>query len=425
MMGLMLLTLVLLLIIGVPLGFSLVLASVIYTITGGNIPLPSFPQRMISGVDSFAFMAIPFFFLAGELMNHGGLTKRLVKFANGLVGWVHGGLAYVTIVVNMILAGMSGSALADAAATGSVLIPAMEKAGYEKRFASALVASAGTIGPVIPPSIPFVIYASIAGVSVGKLFIAGALPGLFMGLFMMAVVYVVARKRNYPREERQSMQEFLKGTKDAVLALLMPLIILVTILTGITTPTEGSVIAVVYAFIIATVVYKEIKLKSLIDIIYHTAINSAVIMFIVSAANQFGWVLSREQVPHKLQMVVTSLTDNWVLLLFLLNILLLFLGCVMEGNAIIIILVPVLLPLLKQFNIDLIHFGVVLTLNMMIGLISPPVGMNLFVVSRVADISLSEIIRELMPFLVALLILLIIVTYVPQFPLWLPSLIIK
>jgi C4-dicarboxylate transporter DctM subunit len=424
-MGLMLLTLVLLLIIGVPLGFSLVLASVIYTITGGNIPLPSFPQRMISGVDSFAFMAIPFFFLAGELMNHGGLTKRLVKFANGLVGWVHGGLAYVTIVVNMILAGMSGSALADAAATGSVLIPAMEKAGYEKRFASALVASAGTIGPVIPPSIPFVIYASIAGVSVGKLFIAGALPGLFMGLFMMAVVYVVARKRNYPREERQSMQEFLKGTKDAVLALLMPLIILVTILTGITTPTEGSVIAVVYAFIIATVVYKEIKLKSLIDIIYHTAINSAVIMFIVSAANQFGWVLSREQVPHKLQMVVTSLTDNWVLLLFLLNILLLFLGCVMEGNAIIIILVPVLLPLLKQFNIDLIHFGVVLTLNMMIGLISPPVGMNLFVVSRVADISLSEIIRELMPFLVALLILLIIVTYVPQFPLWLPSLIIK
>jgi C4-dicarboxylate transporter DctM subunit len=376
---------------------------------------------MIAGVDSFAFLAIPFFFLAGELMNHGGLTARLVKFANGLIGWIRGGLAYVTVIVNMFLAGMSGSALADAAATGSVLIPAMEKAKYDKGFAAALVATAGTIGPVIPPSIPFVLYASIAGVSVGKLFIAGAIPGIVMGLFMMLVIYIVSRKRNYPKEKKQTMKELLAGSKDAILALCMPFIILFTIISGITTPTEGAVIAVVYALVISVFVYKEIGFKDIIEITYQTAINSAVIMFIVSAASQFGWVLAREQIPNKLQQFASSVTDNPIVFLILINFLLLFLGCVMEGNAIIIILTPVLLPVLKNFGIDLIQFGVILTINMMVGLITPPVGMNLFVVSKVAKIPVSEIIKELKPFIIALLVLLIIVTYIPSVSLWLPS----
>ncbi|MGD9155669.1 MAG: TRAP transporter large permease [Bacillota bacterium] len=425
MLSLMFVVFIILLIIGVPLGFSLVLASVVYIMGGGGIPLPSIPQRMISGIDSFSFMAIPFFFLAGEIMNHGGLTTRIVKFCNGLVGWVRGGLAYATVVVNMILAGISGSALADAAATGSILIPAMEKAGYEKRFAAALSASAGTIGPVIPPSIPFVLYASISSVSVGKLFLAGAVPGIVMGVFMMIVIYWIARKRNYPREKRQTGREMLNGFKDALLALLMPLIILGTILFGITTPTEGAVIAVVYALIVSMVVYKEINLKSLIDITYNIAISSAVIMFIVSAANQFGWILSREQVPIKLQMAAGAFTSNPMILLLLINLLLIFMGCFMEGNSIIIILTPVLLPMLQKYGINLLHFGVLFTLNMMVGLLTPPVGMNLFVVSKVSGVSLSEIVRELLPFLLGLVVLLIIVTYVPQFSLWLPSLFVK
>src|SRR5665648_149295 len=283
---------------GVPLAITMVLASVSYLLLGNAFPVQAIPQRMIVGSDSFTFLAIPFFFLAGELMNNGGLMIRIVKFVQGLVGFIRGGLAYVNVVTNMIMAGMSGSALADAAATGTVLIPAMEKAGYSRAFAAALTAAAGTIGPIIPPSIPFVLYAGMANLSVGKMFMAGAVPGVGMGLFLIAASYFISVKRGYGKEARQSFREIFANFRHAFLALLMPVIILGGILSGVTTATEAAVVAAVYSLIVSMFIFKAITVKDLPNIIYKAAIDTAVIMFIVSAASMFGWILGREQVPQ-------------------------------------------------------------------------------------------------------------------------------
>jgi tripartite ATP-independent transporter DctM subunit len=425
MIAVMVLCFIVLVLLGVPLAFSLVLSSIIYMLTSGSLPLEVVPQRMMVGLDNFTFLAVPLFLLAGELMNFGGITTRLVNFVQNLIGRMPGGMGHVTIVTNMVMAEISGSALADAAATGSVLINAMDKAGYRKSFAAALVSASSTVGPIIPPSISFILYAIIANVSVGKMFIAGAIPGIVVGLSLMVLVAIIAKKQNFPRGERGSFKQIVRSFFRAFFALFMPVIILGGVFTGVFTATESAVVAVVYALIVSGVIYRELKWSQIPQIFLNTAKGTAVVMVIVSAATLFGWILSYSQIPHLLANTVTGLTNNPYLILFFINILLLMLGLFIEGGPLIVLLAPVLLPLVLKIGIDPVHFGVMMTLNSMIGMVMPPVGMLLFVTSSVAKIKLQTVYGEIVPFIVVLFIVLMMVTYIPQITLWLPNVFYK
>lgn len=413
----------LLLALGVPVAFAIGIASAAYILTAGESLRPVvLAQMTVSGADSFILLAVPFFIFAGELMNAGGITRRLIAFAESLVGSLRGGLAYVVVIVNMIMAGVSGAAIADAAAVGSVMIPSMIKGGYPRGFAAAVNASAATIGPVIPPSVGFIIYASLANVSVGQLFLAGAIPGLVMGLYMMVVCYLMARRADLPRSERTSARRVLYGAKDAAWALLMPVIILGGILAGVVTPTEAGVLAVLYGLFVGLVVYREIKLGDLPYLLAKSAKQTAVIMFIIASAKAFGWLLTHMGAPETLMNGFASLSEQpWVFLLII-NVAILALGCFMEGGSLMIILTPLLLPVLMHYNVDLVHFGVVFQLNIMIGLLTPPIGMLLYVITGVSGVEMSEILGYLWPFLAAIVLVLLLITYVPAITLFLPQL---
>lgn len=408
--------------VGVPVAFAMGLTSLVVLILVGNVPLQTIPQRMITGADSFPLMAVPFFLLAGNLMSTGGITMRLIQFASAMIGHVRGGLVYVVIVTNMIMAGMSGSAVADAAATGSVLIPAMEKAGYNRRFAASVVGAASTIGPIIPPSVPFVVFGAMSQVSIGRLFFGGAIPGVLMGLYMMAVVYVLAQRRGYPKGERVSCGQFLVATREALLPLMLPVIILGGILGGIFTPTEAAVAAAVYAFFLGTFVYRELTPRDLAKALLDTGITSATVMFIIANANILGWIMAREQAGQVVTQLITSVSTNPAVILLTINILLLILGCLIDSTANIILLTPLLMPLVKSVGIDPVHFGVVMVLNLMIGLMTPPVGMTLYVVSQITGLKVMEIAREAWLFIVALVAVLLTITYIPWLVTFLPNL---
>jgi len=415
--------LLLLLALEFPVAIAMTGASVAYLLLRGDIPLVVVAQRVTVGVDSFVLLAIPFFFLAGELMNRGGITQRLVDLAQALVGGVRGGLGHVTVVTNMIMAGMSGSAVADAAGTGAVLIPAMEQAGYPKTFSAALVGAASTIGPVIPPSIPFVIYGGITGVSVGRLFLGGVVPGVLMGVFLMGAVYMVAKRRGYRAEGWLTLSEALHSTWRAIPVMLFPVIILGGIFSGIVTPTEAAVVAVVYAVLLSTLFYRELSLDNLFSILAAVAGNTAKITFIIASAGLYGWLLAREGVPQQLTELFLSISrEPWVILLMV-NVLLLILGCLMETTALLVILTPVLMDLITRVGIDPVHFGVVLTLNLMIGLLTPPVGMTLYVMVSLTGISVTDFTRECGIFMVALVVVLGLITYVPKLVIFLPQLV--
>lgn len=414
-----------LILLGVPLAFALVISSILYILIVGGLPLELIPQRMMVGMDNFTFLAIPLFLLAGELMNYGGITNRLVGFIQSLIGRVRGGLGHVTVVTSMVMSEISGSALADASATGSVLINSMDKAGYKKSFAAALVAASSTVGPIIPPSISFILYAIIANVSVGKMFMAGAIPGIVVGVSLMIYILLVAKKKNFPKGERISIKQIGRTFLKAFFALLMPVIILGGVFAGIFTATESAVVAVVYAIIISGFIYRELKWSQIPQILINTAKGTASVMVIVSAATLFGWILSHSQVPQILANTVMGLTDNPYLILLFINILLLVFGLFIEGGPLIILLAPVLLPLVLKVGIDPVHFGVVMTLNSMIGMIMPPVGMLLFLTSSIAKIKLHTIYREIVPFVIVIFIVLMLVTYIPQITLWLPNLLYK
>jgi C4-dicarboxylate transporter DctM subunit len=407
---------------GMPVAVAIGGACVVYLFFGGDrVPAIALAQRITSGADSFIMLAIPFFMLAGELMNAGGITKRLVRLARGLVGHFSGGLAYVVVLVNMIMAGVSGAAIADAAAVGSVMIPSMERDGYRKEFAAAINAAAATIGPVIPPSVGFVIYGSLANVSVGKLFLAGAVPGVIMGIYLMAACFVVARREKLPRGENVPFREKLHALKDSAAAIIMPVIILGGILTGVVTPTEAAVIAVVYGLFVGLFVYREIKPAQLPRMLANAGKSTAVIMFIIAVAQAFGWFLTRMGVPGKLVGMFGGLTHGAVIFLVVINVVLLILGCFMEGGSIMILLTPLLMPVIAGFGIDPVQFGVVMQLNIMIGLLTPPVGMLLYVVAGISKLPIQKMMRDMMPFYAALLAVLIMVTYIPELSLWLPS----
>jgi C4-dicarboxylate transporter DctM subunit len=408
--------------LGLPIALCMGFTAVIFFVVLGQADvLLMLPARMYSGTTSFTLLAIPFFILAGNLMNTGGMTQRLVHFAQCLVGHIRGGLGHVTVVTNMIMAGMSGSAVADATGTGVVLIPAMEKAGYPRAFSAALVGAASTIGPIIPPSIPFVIFGSITGTSVGRLFLGGFLPGVLMGALLMITVAILSKRRGYRREERVSRRELWIAALQATPAWGAPIIIIGGILAGVFTPTEAAVAASLYALILGMLVYKEIAVRDLPRILWETIQNTVQVMFIISAASIFGFLLVRQQVPTTLVEGLMSLTATpWVVLLII-NVILLILGCFMEAIAIMLLTIPVFMPLIGRVGVDPVHFGVVLTLNLMIGLLTPPVGMCLYAVSSVSKVPLWTLAQELWPYLVALAVCLALVTYIPGLVLWIPN----
>ncbi|MGD8227301.1 MAG: TRAP transporter large permease [Desulfobacteraceae bacterium] len=399
------------LIIGVPVAFVLGLTPLVALITQGETPLVLVAQRIFTGMDSPVLMAVPFFILAGNIMGAGGMTQRLVRFCNVIVGPLRGGLAYINVAISMLFAGITGAAVADTSAVGSILIPAMKKEGYDSDFSAAVTATSSTIGPVIPPSIPFIIYGVLGEVSIASLFLAGFVPGIMLGLFQMIVIWFYAQKRQYPKRSRPPFQEAIRVSVDAFLVLLMPIIILGGILSGIFTPTESACIAVFYALFIGLFVYRDIHLRDLPRILIRTGVTSSLVMLVIGTASIFSWLLASEEIPHLVTDAILNLTHNKILILLLMNILLLVIGTFMETTASLIILTPVLLPLMVKIGVDPLHFGVILVLNLVIGLTTPPVGVCLFVACAIGQTTLERLSRAILPFLVASIAVLIICTY--------------
>jgi tripartite ATP-independent transporter DctM subunit len=409
-----------LLMFGVPVAYALGISSLFYLL-GAGIDLFAIPQKMYSGIDSFVLLCIPGFVLAGNLMNVGGITQRIVHFANACLGHITGGLGLANVGSSMVFAGISGTAVADTASVGGIMIPAMQKAGYDTEFSCAITAASSTIGPIIPPSVPMIIAGTLTGISVGKLFIGSMIPGILIGLFQMVVCYYLSKKRKYPKESRKTVKEIFTAFKSAFWAILMTIIILVGILGGIATPTEASIIAVIYALIIGLFVYKELKISMLPKIFAESAGSAASILILVGFANVFAWILASEQIPQIIANGILEISTNKLIVLLLINILLLFVGMFMETISALVILFPVLLVVTRQLGINDIQFAIMAVLNLIIGLVTPPVGVCLFIASNIGKISLSKISRAIAPFLLANLLVLLLVTYVPAITLWLPS----
>ncbi|MFS2008431.1 TRAP transporter large permease [Azospirillum sp. CT11-132] len=417
-------TFAVLLILGAPVGIALGGASAVYLV-GSDIDLAVVPQFMYAGMDSFVLLCIPGFVLAGNLMNGGGITDQIVLFSNRLVGHIRGGLGLANVTGSMVFAGISGTAVAETASIGAVMIPAMRKSGYDAPFAAAVTAAASTVGPIIPPSVPMIIVGTLTGLSVGKMFMAGAVPGLLLGVGMMLTVWILARVRNYPREPWQGFGALLRASRGAFWALLMTAIILFGIVGGYFTPTEASIVAALYAFVIGLFVYKGFKLRQLPGILLESAIGAGGLILLVGLANVFGWILTSEQIPQAIAASMLALTTNKYLIILLINILLLIVGTFMETIAALIILFPPLLAVATQVGIDPIHFATFAVLNLMIGLTTPPVGVCLFVAANIAKISLGAITKAIWPFLLCNIVILFLVSYIPALSLWLPSLLFR
>lgn len=423
--AILLVSLFVLIIIGVPIGIALAGSSMIFILVTGNVPDLVVVHRMVNGVDSFPLLAIPFFILAGNLMNSAGITNRIFAFATALVGWMRGGLGHVNIGASVLFAGMSGAAVADAGGLGTIEIKAMRDAGYDDDFAVAVTAASSTIGPIIPPSLPMVIYGVMASASVGQLFAAGFIPGLLMAVSLMLMVAWYARRRNYPRDTRFNFGLIGKTFAHAFLSLMTPVIIVGGILTGVFTPTEAAIAAVAYALVLGLFVYRTLDWRRLLHVSMETIETTVIILLIVAAASIFAWILTSNRFSEQFAELLLTITDNPILILLLLNLVMLVIGLFMETVAAITILVPVLLPIAMKIGVDPVHFGVIMVLNLMIGLLTPPVGMVLFVLSRVSGISFERCSAATMPFLVPLVIVLLLITYVPQFSMWLPTLIYR
>ncbi|MEO8752130.1 MAG: TRAP transporter large permease [Casimicrobiaceae bacterium] len=411
------------LLIGTPIAFGLGIAGVIGFLASDPGLMRIIPQRMYSGVDSFPLMAVPFFVLAGELMGTSGILRRLVRFAEVLVGHVHGGLAQVNIVASMIFAGISGSAIADASALGGVLIPPMTKRYGNVAFAAGVTASAATIGPIIPPSIPMVVYAFAVGqVSIGGLFLAGVVPGLMMGLGMMAIAYVIARRRNYaPEGARATLPTMLQALREAGWALLMPVIILGGILGGFFTSTEAAAVAVLYAVLVGAFVTRELKWVHVNKALAHCVMVSAVVFFLVACSNIVSWILTSTMAPAQMAASLREFTSNPLVFLLIINVGLLIAGALLDNIAIMIMAAPILAPIAVQYGIDPLHFGFVFVLNSVIGLLTPPVGGVLFTVCGISKAPIEAVARESFPFLLWQIVVLGLVTYLPFIATGLPQ----
>ncbi len=408
--------------IGVPIAYGLGIASLIGMLITGA-PLLVLVQKLWTSIDSFAIVAVPLFILAGSLMSYGGISRRLVDFAQALIGHFPSGLAMVAVVACMFFAAVSGSAIADAAAIGGILIPVMIAQGYHPKFASALVASAGTIGPIIPPSIPMVIYGVMSGTSIAKLFAAGFVPGVLMGACLMAYSYRVGKQRGYKgREKRANLGEVVRGFFDALLALIMPLIIIGGIVGGVFTATESGVIAVIYALVLGLFVYRELKLSDLPRILYETGLTTGTILFILGTASLFTWLLTVQQIPQQLTAAIVAAHLDRIAVLMLVNIVLLIAGTMIDTTSALIIFTPLFLPVVRAVGVDPIHFGIIVAVNLTIGMVTPPVGVVLFVTSAIGKVSIRQMWPDLWPMIVVLMAVLALITYVDPLVMWLPNL---
>ena len=416
-----LISFILILATGASIGVGLALSSAIVLYAIIDMPLIVVVQRMFTSVDSFSFMAVPFFMLAGAFMSAGGVTKRIVDFSMALVGALAGGLALVVAVAGMFFAALSGSSAATTAAIGSAMIDEMEKRGYPRSFAAAVVASGGTVGIVIPPSITMVVYGSIANTSIADLFLGGFAPGILVGLSMCLVSWIIAKKQGYKGEGQFSIMRALRSFRECFWALMMPVIILGGIYGGIFTPTEAAAVAAVYGALVGFFVYKELTFKDIPKTLLSAAYNTTMIMFVVGAANVFGWILTNAQVPHALAQNFTHLTNSPIVFLMLVNVLLLFIGTLINASAAVVILTPILLPVALSMGIDPMFFGVLMVVNLAIGCITPPVGLDLFIVSSITGISIDKVTAKVMPYLLILLVDLVILTYIPSIITFLPN----
>lgn len=416
-------TLIILFLAGVPIAYALGFGAMVLMVLqmGFDLNWPIVAQRTLYGVNSFIILAIPFFLLAGKLMNTGGMTERIFKFANCLVGHFSGGLGHVNIVASMIFSGMTGAAASDAAGLGAVEIKAMRDVGYDDGFSVAVTAASSIIGPIIPPSIPLVVYGLLASESVGKLLIGGILPGILVAISLFAIVYVISKKNNYPKREKASLRELSVSFLSAAPALFTPVIIVGGILGGIFTPTESAAVAAFYALILAVFIYREIDAKRLWQILHETMVDSAVICLVIGTAMLFGWVLIRSRLPIIMIEQLTSITTEPILILFILNGVLLVIGCFMETVAALSILVPVVMPLLDKVGIDPLHFGLVMVLNLMIGLMTPPLGTVAFILHQVSGVPLEKIFKAVLPFLIPLFLVLVAITIAPPIVTFLPN----
>lgn len=413
--------LLLLLMIDVPIAVAIGLTAVMFFVAQGQVSfLAMLPQRMYSGTTGFTLLAIPFFILAGNLMNCGGTTERLFRFARALVGHVPGGVGQVSVVSSMIFSGMSGSAVADAAGLGQIQHRAMVDAGYPPKISAAIVAGASTIGPVIPPSIPFVLYGAITSVSVSRLFLAGAVPGVIMGVAMMIAIWMMAGPRGLPKDLRSNLREIVDSTYAAFMPLMTPVIIIGGIMTGYFTPTEAAVVATLYALALGFL-YKDLTFKALPAILFASLKQTCGLMFIIATANFFGWFVIFERIPDALIMQMTALGTSAAGFIWIVIAIILVLGCFIDGNAIFLITLPIFMKLCPLFGIDMVNFGVVMTLLIMIGNLTPPVGMCLFAVESFARIGIWTLAYECMPYLIAILLVTILCAFVPEIALWLPN----
>ncbi|RAH98422.1 ABC transporter permease [Acuticoccus sediminis] len=417
--------LVVLIAMGVPVAVALGLtATGFYMLSGDFHILAMLPQRMYSGTTAFTLLAIPFFILAGNLMNTGGITERIFRFANACVGHIRGGLGQVNVVASLIFSGMSGAAVADAAGLGQVELKAMADRGYDPSFSAAITAASSTIGPVFPPSIPFVLYSSITGVSVAKLFLAGVVPGLLMALALMLAVWFVSWRTNMARSERAPWRELLASFTDSVLSLLTPVIIIGGIFSGIFTPTEAGVAACAYALVLSMFVYRELQPKELPGILWVTLVHTIRVMFVIAAAGFFGWLLVHQRVPNALIDGLLGLSESPAVILTIVILILLVLGMFLEGIAVIVLTVPLFLPVMTKIGVDPIQFGVIMIMCSMVGLLTPPVGMVLFAVSSISGLSVGRLTRALWPYLVGLMGVLVLVAVWPAVSTWLPGLVL-
>jgi C4-dicarboxylate transporter DctM subunit len=414
----------LLMALAVPIAFAMGLATVAAILAHDTLPMTLLAQRTLVGADSYALLAIPIFILAGNLMHGGGLTDQIVRLAMAYVGRFKGGLALTSVLAAMIFSGLSGSAAADASALGKVLIPTMKKQGYGGGFAAALMASACVNGPIIPPSIPLVIYGlSVgAGAPIIDLFLGGVVPGILLGVALMIAAYIISVKRNYPTSEPVPFREIPRYIKNASWGLMMPVIILSGVVGGIVTVTESATIAVLYAAFVGFFIYGELKLNQIWPILVQTAIDTALVMFIIALSAGFGWLLAVSGLPRQLGMWLSSLSTNPVVILMVINVILLIIGIFLEPLPALLIFIPVLVPVVKAVGIDLVHFGLVMVFNLCIGLITPPVGILLYICAKFAGVTLEEESRELTPFLIASIAVLVIITIFPSTVLWLPGL---
>lgn len=418
-----LVVMLLLMLMGTPIAISLAVSSLAgILVSDVSIPLTIIPQRFVGATDTFTLMAIPFFMLAGEMMMVGSMSQRLMRVANAIVGWMVGGMAQVSTVTCMFFAGISGSGAADTAAVGKMMIPILEKRGYDSGFAAATVATAGTIAIVIPPSIPMIVYGVSSGASISALFTAGIIPGILIGFSIMALNYWTCRKNGWDAERSEfSLQELLSALKDGIWALLLPVIIIVGIRMGMFTPTESAVIAVAYALFASMFIYRDLKIKDLPECFFRSAISSSMVILIIAGANLLGWLLTHEMIPQQLTAFIMSVTHNKYVILFLINILLFIAGCFLNASAAITILTPILLPLIQSVGIDPVLFGLIMVVNLAIGLITPPVGLDLFIVQGMVDVPFDRLIRGVLPFIGVLAIDLMLITYIPAISMWLPN----